>query len=194
VINFLWAFMIIGAIIIAICNGKIPELSMAAMSSVKDAALMCLNLIGAYALWLGILNIAKNSGLTEKISNGLGKIISKLFQGVKKGSQALSYITLNIAANMLGMGNAATPFGLKAMRELQNINKDKTKASNAMCMLLVINSASVQLLPMTVVALRSAAGAKNPADIIVTSFVATVAACTMGICVAKILEKREKKT
>jgi spore maturation protein A len=185
--------MIIAAIVLAIFTGKTQELSMAAMQSVKDAALMCLNLIGAYSLWLGILNIAKKSGLTEKISNGLSRIIVKLFNGVKKGSRAVSYIALNISANMLGMGNAATPFGIKAMQELQEINPDKTKASNAMCMLLVINSASVQLLPMTVVALRSAAGAQSPTDIILPSLFATAAACTVGVCTAKLLEKRKSK-
>lgn len=190
-INYLWAFMIITAIILSVINGKIPELSMAAMASVKDAAMMCLNLIGAYALWLGILNIAKKSGLTQKISKGLGKAIIWLFKGVKKGSQAVSYIALNIAANLLGMGNAATPFGLKAIRELQEQNPDKTKASDAMCMFLVVNSASVQLIPMTVIALRSAAGAQNPADIVFTTLFATACALTTGISVSKILEKRK---
>lgn len=190
-INYLWAFMIISAIILSIINGRIPELSMAAVASVKDAAIMCLNLIGAYALWLGILNIAKKSGLTEKISNGLGNVIVWLFKGIKKGSKAVSYIALNIAANMLGMGNAATPFGLKAIRELQEHNPDKTKASDAMCMFLIVNSASVQLIPMTVIALRSAAGAKNPADIVLTTLFATACALAMGITVSKIFEKRK---
>ena len=192
-INFLWAFMIIAAIVIAIANGKVPELSNAAVTSVKDAAMMCLNLIGAYSLWLGILNIAKKSGLTEKISKALSRVIVWLFSGVKKGSRAVSTIALNIAANMMGMGNAATPFGLKAMQELQEINPDKQRASDAMCMLLVVNSASVQLIPMTVIALRSTAGAKNPADIVVTTLISTFCAAFVGVLTAKLLEKRKGK-
>ena len=192
-INYLWAFMIIVAVAISIANGKIAELSTAAIASVKDAALMCINLIGAYSLWLGILNIAKKSGLTEKISNALGRVIATLFKGVQRGSRAASFIALNISANILGMGNAATPFGLKAMRELQDINTDKKKASDAMCMLLVVNSSALQILPMTVIALRSAAGAKNPADIIVTTFISTVCAALIGICIAKLLENRKRK-
>ncbi len=192
-INYLWAIMIISSILIAVLTGRTEELSNAALVSVKDAAIMCINLIGAYSLWLGILNIAKKSGLIEIISKALSKILIFIFDSIKKGSRAISYITLNIAANMLGMGNAATPFGLKAMQELQEINGEKKKASDAMCMLLVINSASVQLLPMTVIALRSAAGAKNPADIIITSLIATISAAVTGIAAAKLMQKRKSK-
>jgi len=192
-INYLWAFMIVAAFIIAVINGKTAELSEAALISVKDAALMCLSLIGAYSLWLGILNIAKKSGLTEKMAKALSRIIRYVFSGIREGSRAISYIALNISANILGMGNAATPFGLKAMQELQALNPDKSKASDAMCMLLVVNSTSIQLLPLTVIALRSAAGAKNPADIVITTFLATIVASITGIASAKILEKRKNK-
>jgi spore maturation protein A len=192
-INYLWAFMIVAAFVIAVFNGKTGELSEAALASVKDAALMCINLIGAYSLWLGILNIARKSGLTEKIANALSGVIRFVFSGLREGSRAISYIALNISANMLGMGNAATPFGLKAMQELQDLNPDKSRASDAMCMLLVVNSTSVQLLPLTVIALRSAAGAKNPADIVITTLLATATATIAGIVSAKILEKRKNR-
>jgi spore maturation protein A len=124
----------------------------------------------------------------------MSRAIRFVFSGLREGSRAISYIALNISANMLGMGNASTPFGLKAMQELQELNTgDKKTASDAMCMLLVVNSASIQLLPMTVIALRSAAGAKNPADIVITTLAATVVATIAGIASAKMLEKRKDK-
>ena len=124
-INYIWFFLIAIGIVLGILTGRGQEVSQACIESAKDAGLLCIGLIGAYALWLGVLNVAKKSGLVEKIAVRLGGVIAFLFPGVPKQSDASGYITLNIVANMLGMGNAATPFGLKAMKELDRINEHK---------------------------------------------------------------------
>ena len=191
-INYIW-FLLIGiGIVLGILTGRGQEVSQACIESAKDAGLLCINLIGAYALWLGVLNVAKKSGLVEKIAGKMRRVIAFLFPGVPEKSEASGYITLNIVANMFGMGNAATPFGLKAMKELQHINKDKKTASKAMCMLLVINASSVQIIPLSIIALRSAAGSANPSEIVITALLATTVTTIVGITAAKIMERRQK--
>lgn len=191
-INYIWAFLIIAGTFIGIVTGRADAVSKAAVNGAKDAALLCVSLIGAYALWLGVLNIAKEAGLITSIARRMRRIIKWLFPEVAAGSAASGYITLNIVANMLGMGNAATPFGLKAMKELAQQNKDRQKATNSMCMLLVINASSVQLIPLTVISLRSAAGSAAPAEIVLTAFLATCVTTIVGITAAKIMGRVRK--
>ena len=192
-INYLWAIIIIGAFIISFFTGKADLLADAALNSAKDAAMLCINMVGAYALWMGILNIAKESGLVDKIAKKLGFIIRKLFTGVKNNTRAISMIALNLSANILGMGNAATPFGIKAIEEMQKGNPDKKTATDDMCMLLVINASSVQLLPLSIIALRSATGSANPADIVVSTLITTVITTATGITAVKIIQKFGRK-
>ncbi len=187
-IRYIWAALIVIGVIVGIATGRVQAVSDAAVTGAKDAALLCVSLIGAYALWLGVLQIAQDAGLVESIAKRMRGAIRALFPGVPKDSAASGYITLNIVANMLGMGNAATPFGLKAMKELQTLNPEKERASHAMCMLLIINASAVQLLPMTVIALRSAAGSAAPAEIVVTSLIATTANTAVAIVAAKLFK------
>ena len=168
---------------------SISWVSDAAMNSAKDSITLCFSLVGVYALWMGILKIAQESGMVQGIAKKCEGLICKLFRGVKRGSEALGYISLNLVANMLGMGNAATPFGLKAMAELQKTNPNKKVASNAMCMLLIVNASSLQLLPLTIIGLRSAAGAENPSDITLTALIATTVTTVVAIIVAKLCER-----
>ena len=133
----------------------------------KDAVELCIGLAGVYALWLGLMKVAEKSGLVEIISKRMRRIMSALFPGVPPGHRAMGAMTMNIIANMLGLGNAATPLGIKAMHELQSINRHKDMATHDMCMFLIINTSSVQLIP-TVIACE-AAGSNNPAEIIGTS-------------------------
>lgn len=186
--RYIWAVLIVIGCIVGIATGRAQAVSDAAITGAKDAALLCISLIGAYALWLGVLQIAQDAGLVESIAKRMRGAIRALFPGVPKDSAASGYITLNLVANMLGMGNAATPFGLKAMKELQALNPDKERASHAMCMLLIINASAVQLIPMTVIALRSAAGSAAPAEIVVTSLIATTANTAVAIIAAKIFK------
>lgn len=191
-INYIWAFLIVIGTLVGIVTGRADAVSNAAIDGAKDAALLCVSLIGAYALWLGVLNIAKEAGLITSIAKRMRRIIKWLFPDVKKNSAASGYITLNIVANMLGMGNAATPFGLKAMKELQAENPNKKKATHSMCMLLVINASSVQLIPLTVIALRSAAGSAAPGEIVLTAFLATSITTIVGVTAAKIFRGSKK--
>jgi spore maturation protein A len=188
-ISYIWAFLIVVGTVVGIATGRVDAVSQAALDGSKDAALLCLGLIGAYALWLGTLNIAHEAGLVSSIARRMRGLIRRLFPGVPPGSAASGFITLNIVANMLGMGNAATPFGLKAMKEMQELNPDKSRATDAMCMFLVINASSVQLLPLTVIALRSAAGSAAPAEIVLTSLLATTVTTSVGIAAARIMRR-----
>ena len=186
-VNYIWAFLIIVGILAGFLTGSVQEVSDAAINGAKDAALLCVSLIGAYALWLGVLNIAREAGLVNAIAKKMRGIIRWLFPGIPEDSPASGYITLNIVANMLGMGNAATPFGLKAMKELQALNREKYKATDAMCMLLIVNASSVQILPLTVIALRSAAGSAAPAEIVLSALMATTVTTVVGIAAGKII-------
>ena len=188
-VNYIWAFLIVVGTVVGVATGKAEAVSQAAVEGAKEAALLCISLIGAYALWLGVLNIGKEAGLVDAIARRMRGVIRRLFPGVPESGAASGFITLNIVANMLGMGNAATPFGLKAMKELQAINPSKARATDAMCMFLVINASSVQLLPLTVIALRSAAGSAAPAEIVVTALLATTVTTTVGIAAAKIMRR-----
>jgi spore maturation protein A len=191
-INWLWAFLIIFGIILALFTGSIEPLVNVITSSAKDAAVLLITLMGTYTLWLGVLNIAKKSGLIEQIAKKAEPIIAFLFKDIPKQSKANGLITMNIIANMLGMGNAATPFGLMAMKELQKYNPNKEKATDAMCMLLIINATSVQLLPLTVISLRVAAGSISPTDIILTSLITTFVTTLTGIILGKIFAKTKR--
>ncbi len=188
-INYIWAFLIVIGTVVGVATGHSQAVGDAAVEGAKEAGLLCVSLIGAYALWLGVLNVAKEAGLIESLARRMRGIIRWLFPDVPPNSEACGYITLNIVANMLGMGNAATPFGLQAMKELQALNKDKDKASDAMCMLLIINASSVQLLPLTVIALRSAAGSAAPAEIVITALLSTTVTTAVAIISGKIWQR-----
>ena len=187
-IRYIWAALIVVGVVVGIATGKAQAVSDAAINGAKDAALLCISLIGAYALWLGTLQIAQDAGLVEAIARRMRGVIRRLFPGVPKDSAANGFITLNLVANMLGMGNAATPFGLKAMKELQILNPEKERATHAMCMLLIINASAVQLLPMTVIAMRSAAGSAAPAEIVLPALIATTANTAVAIIAAKVFK------
>lgn len=191
-INYIWAFLIVVGIVAGVLSGNAQEVENAAIEGAKEAALLCISLVGAYALWLGILNVAKEAGLVESLARRMRRVIRALFPDVPAGSEASGFITLNIVANMLGMGNAATPFGLKAMKALQELNPVKERASDSMCMLLIVNASSVQLLPLTVIALRSAAGSFAPAEIVLTALIATTITTAVGITAGKILQRTGK--
>ncbi len=190
-VNYIWAFLIVAGTLTGLVSGNAQAISEAAIEGAKDAGLLCFSLVGAYALWLGVLNVANEAGLVTSLAKKMRGIIRWLFPGVPEGA-ASGYITLNIVANMLGMGNAATPFGLKAMKELQALNPSKGRATDAMCMLLIVNASSVQILPLTVIALRSAAGSAAPAEIAITALMATTVTTVVGVAAGKIFQGRDR--
>ncbi len=158
------------------------------VESSKSAVNIALGLIGIMTLWLGIMKIAEKSGLILTISKGIKPITDFLFPEIPQGHPALASMIMNISANMLGLGNAATPFGLKAMEELQKLNPEKETASNSMCTFLAINTSGLTLIPATAIAIRTAQGSANPTIIIGTSFIAAFAATFVGVLVAKVFE------
>ena len=190
VINIVWIVLIFLGLTVGLFSEQIEAVTQGALDSARYAVELCIGLIGIYALWLGLMRVADKSGLVQGVSRRMASVLRLLFPGIPPDGPALGAISMNIMANMLGLGNAATPLGLKAMKELQRLNRDKTSASDAMCMLLVVNTSSVQLIPATVVALRSAAGSANPTEIIGTAFIATCCSTLAGIAAVLLLKKR----
>ncbi len=188
--NYIWLFLIIVSFIFATINGKMPDVINALLKSSQDAVSIAFSLIGIMAFWLGMVKIAQKSGLIKAFSKAISPIFGFIFKDVKKDSEAFSNIALNFSANTLGLTNAATPFGIKAMEELQKENlADKKVATNSMCTLLAMNTAGFQLVPASVLAILTAAGAKNPTEIILPVLIVTTISFISAIIISKILEK-----
>lgn len=153
---------------------------------------MAISLIGAMALWLGLMKIAEEAGTIEMLGRKLDPIMRKLFPEIPKGHPAQGAILMNLAANVLGLDNAATPLGIKAMKELQKLNNNSEEASNAMVMFLAINTSSVQILPVTMMAIMASQGSNNPTAIIIPTLIATTISTTVAIITCKILEKNKR--
>jgi len=146
--------------------------------------------MGTTCLWTGIMQIAANTKIVKHLSRLLSPIMKKLFPDIKKEEKVLKEITMNIIANIMGLGNAATPLGLKAMKSMQDKNKDKSKLSNTMCIFIVLNTASIQLIPTTVIAIRNSLGSNNPTSMIVPVWIATICAAVAAVVSAKLLMKK----
>ena len=179
--NYVFSFFILGGIIVAAFTGKIDIITTAAMTSAASAVERAITLIGIVSLWLGIARVAEKSGLIDILSKAITPLFSWLFPSIPRGHPALGMILMNLSANMLGFGNAATPFGLKAMQELQKINDNPNVASEAMCTFLAINTSSVTLVPATLIALRASAGSKNPSEVMGAVLFATTCSTLMAI-------------
>ena len=190
-LNYIWFGMMFIGVVVDIFTGNIDAVTAAAIDMAKVAVNLAIGLIGIMALWLGIMKIAEESGLIRLIAKGLRPITVRLFPDVPEDHPAIGSIVLNMSANILGLGNAATPLGLKAMEELQEINPTKDTATNAMCTFLAINTSSVQLiLPATVVALMGA----TASQIFITTIFATGMSTVAAIFAVKFLEKRRQFT
>lgn len=178
-INYIWSFFIIIGIFYSIFKGD-TNLSNTLLTSGSSAIDMIFSIGTIICLWLGIMNIAKKSGLLDKIANKLSPLVRFLFPEIPKGDIAISYISLNIIMNMMGLGNAATPFGIKTMKELKRLNNNSDVASRSMITFLVINTASVTIIPTTVISLRVLNGSNNPNEIInaciITTFLSVILA------------------
>ncbi|MFN7138710.1 MAG: nucleoside recognition domain-containing protein [Limisphaerales bacterium] len=188
-LNYIWLGLILLAVLIGGAAGKMKEVTDGAVEGSKTAVTLALGLIGIMTLWLGVMRLAEKSGLVQKLAAGLRPILRWLFPEVPANHPAMGSMVMNIAANMLGLSNAATPLGLRAMKDLETLNKTPGTATNAMVMFLAINTGSVQLLPMTAVAVMASAGSQNPTAIIGTAFIATLFSSAAGIFAAKVLSK-----
>ena len=188
-LNYIWFGMMFIAVIVGILTGNIDAVTQAAIDMSKTAVEIAIGLIGIMALWLGTMKIAEESGLIRIIARAIRPITIRLFPEVPEDHPAIGSIILNMAANLLGLGNAATPLGLKAMEELQELNPEKDTATNAMCTFLAINTSSVQLiLPATVVALMGAAANQ----IFITTILATGLSTIAAIIAVRFLEKLKR--
>ena len=188
-LNYIWFGMMFIAVIVGILTGNIDAVTQAAIDMAKTAVEIAIGLVGIMALWLGTMKIAEESGLIRIIARAIRPITIRLFPEVPEDHPAIGSIILNMAANLLGLGNAATPLGLKAMEELQELNPEKDTATNAMCTFLAINTSSVQLiLPATVVALMGAAANQ----IFITTILATGLSTIAAIIAVRFLEKLKR--
>lgn len=192
--NYIFVFLILISIITAIYTGKIEEVTNELLNSCQRAVQVSIGLIGIMAFWLGIAKIAQKSGLINLISKLISPILKLIFNELPKNSPAFSNIALNITANALGLSNAATPFGIKAMKDIKKEENKGDTATNSMCIFLAMNTAGFQIVPATVLAILIAAGAKNPTEIILPTFIVTLSSFIFAIVVAKILAKIWRET
>lgn len=187
-LGYIWGIMLIVSLICSIFTGRIAELSSAALSGAAQSVEFMLSLLGAMALWSGLMKIADKGGITAILARLFSPILRILFPDYKSKSPALKAICANMAANLLGLGNAATPFGIAAMKEMEKENKTPKTANRSMVMFVVLNTASIQLIPTTIAAMRAAAGSKQPFDIIVAVWIVSFLSLFVGIITAKCLE------
>ena len=195
-LNLVWPIFIIISFSYAIFSGNLQNLNTSIFDSVESAVNLSITMLGTMCLWSGIINVATNTNIMKMMNKLLKPVIKLLFPEIKNNQKAQNEISMNMVANILGLGNAATPLGLKAMETLQKDNKHKNELSNSMIMLIVLNTASIQIIPTTIIAIRSSLHSENPTAIIFPVWIATICAAITGITVTKLLinysKKREK--
>lgn len=202
-LNYLWALMILIGIVVGICNGRIEDLGNGALEAAGSAVTLCITMLGIMSLWMGLMQIARASGLLERMTKGMRPVIRFLFPDLPAESPAGEYIATNMIANFLGLGWAATPAGLKAMQELGEVEKERRKkkhlsveegtASKEMCIFLIMNISSLQLIPINMIAYRSQYGSANPAGIIVPAIMATFLSTLAAVIFCKWKGKKGKR-
>jgi spore maturation protein A len=187
-LNYIWFGLMAMALVVAAFNGTADAVSKAAVESAKTAVEIAIGLVGIMTLWLGVMRVAEEGGLVSLLGRALRPVLQWLFPEVPADHPAAGAIVFSIAANMLGLNNAATPLGIKAMEELQTLNEDKDTASNAMVTLMALNTSGVQLIPATMIGVLAAAGSKNPTAIISASILATAIGTSAAVIAAKALQ------
>lgn len=194
-LNFLWGAMLLIGIVYGAATGRMNEVTDAALSSAKEAVSLCITMAGIVAMWVGIMEIAKSSGLVERLTRKMRPLLGFLFSDVPGEHRAMEFISANMIANFLGLGWAATPFGLKAMEELAKLEKQRKSvspgtASNAMCTFLILNISSLQLIPVNIIAYRSQYGSVNPTAIVGPGIVATAVSTVVAVIFCKVMERK----
>lgn len=205
--NYLWAGMMLVAIVYGAVHGTIPEVTQAALDSSKEAVTLCITMLGILSFWMGLMQVASASGLIERMTRGIRPVLQWLFPRIPKGHPAMEQIAVNCIANILGLGWAATPAGLKAMEELKNLEEErraaggmsgnlpavpKGVASDEMCVFLILNISSLQLIPMNVVAYRSQYGSVNPTAIVGPAILATAVSTLAGVVFCKVMDGKQR--
>lgn len=192
-LNIVWPIFIIISFSFAIFSGNLEELNASIFESTNDAIKLSMNLLGTICLWNGVMQIASSTTLIEKLTKFLKPVIRFLFPKLKNKPEIQKEISMNIIANILGLGNAATPLGLKAMKSMQKENNKKDTLTDSMMMLIVLNTASIQIIPTTVIAIRNSLGSKNPTAIVFPVWLATFIAAICGVLATKIIIKISKE-
>jgi spore maturation protein A len=187
-LNYIWLGLVIVAVVLGGINGKIENVTKAAIDAAGNSVTIAIGLVGVMALWLGIMKIAEQSGLMSLLARAIAPVMRRLFPEVPPDHPAMGSMLMNIAANMLGLSNAATPLGLKAMEDLEKLNPTPGVATNAMCLFLTINTSGLQLIPASMISLMASAGSKEPTAIIGTAVASTFVALVAGVTAAKLLE------
>ena len=198
-LNYLWAAMLLLGIVYGTLQGRLPELTEAALTSAGEAVNLCVTMAGIMALWVGVMEIAQKSGIIGRVSRVIGPFLDFMFPRLPREHPAREYITTNVIANIFGLGWAATPAGLKAMEALGDLDEERRKigqqarkkgtASNEMCTFLVLNIASLQLIPVNIIAYRSQYGSVNPAAILAPSLVATLISAVVAVVFCKLMDR-----
>ena len=188
-INYIWFVMIFLGILVGLFTGNGEVISKAIINSADSTVNMVIGLVGLMCFWCGVMKVAEKSGFTNKLAKLLRPVLKLIFKEAAKDEKALGAIVMNITSNMMGLGNAATPFGIKAMQEMDRLNKEKGVASNDMSLFLVLNAACIQLVPSTVISIRAAVGSSNPGAIILPAVLASTVAAITGVILCKILQR-----
>lgn len=187
--NAFWGIIIFASLLFGLIAGQKGELITALITGANDAVILVFNLAGAYMVWMGLMEVANDMGVVKKLSNAVQPLLKKLFP---KSKSAVAPITLNLAANFFGLGSAATPFGIKAMQELQKYNPHPAIATTEMCMFIALNASALELLPTTVLSMRAAAASNNVYIVVVPTFIASIAAFATAVLCCKFFESLEK--
>lgn len=189
-LNYLWAGMICIGVLYGTLQGNVAELTNAALDASKEAVTLCITMVGVMSFWMGMMRIAEQSGLTGELARKIRPFVQFMFPNIPEGHKANEYITTNVIANILGLGWAATPAGLKAMEELGKLNQYRQRASNEMCSFLILNISSLQLIPMNLIAYRSQYGSVNPTAVIGPAILATTVSTAVGVVFARCMDRR----
>ena len=192
-VNYIWGFFIIFGIIYSIFTGNISVINKEIVSSTTSSVDTIFNLLPIMCLWLGLANIAKNSGLLTIITKKLEPLLSLIFKDIPKNHESFGLISSNIVMNMLGLGNAATPFGLKAMESMQKLNHKKDTATRSMITFLVINTSSISIMPTTVISFRLLNGSNNPTSIVLASIITTFLSTFIALIIDRLFYLKERK-
>ena len=190
--NAIWVILIAASALFAVLSGSVNEFTKSIFDAAKSAVEVSLYLLGIVALWLGITKIIEDSGLIYSISSAFQPILSRVFRKIPAHHPSITSITLNCLANMFGLGNAATPLGIKAMQDLQELNPDKDKTSFEMMLFIVLNTASIQIIPFTVIGILADFGSTDPSAIILPTFIATVISAITAVSILFIFRKIAK--
>lgn len=191
-LNYIWGFMIVISIVVSLFTGKVEETAAGAAEGAAAAIESCISLLGIMCLWTGLAKIGEKAGLIRVFAKILRPITRLLFPRLDPNGKAVNSIVMNMVANLFGMGNAATPLGIKALGELNLLNGGRHTASDEMCMFVVVNTASIQLLPTTLISMRQAWGSASPGEVIVPVWIVSILAVCAGVTVAKLFERRRR--